>query len=354
MIDRPSLPDGLSVAFLPVYHNPYQHLLTAELERLGLCVEHLASLPSARWLVRNRNRVRVLHLHWLYGLYMRHLLTPLQLLAFLSRFHLARWLGYKIVWTVHKILPHRQPFPPMHGWIRRLVMRRSAAVIAHCEYGRREILRLFPSEVPVHVVPHGNYAGIHPVTVSRAQARAALGIDPSSFVYTLLGNISPYKGVRSFVESFWDCAGPDDVAVIAGRNRAPDLVEWLQALAATDPRLHLHPGFIADDEMQRYLRAADVAVFCFREVLTSGSVILAMTYGLPVVAPERGCLPELVTPEAGLLYDPDDPAALGRSLRRIKTLDVVQMGAEARRIADALRWEDIAQRTAAIYRECLA
>jgi glycosyltransferase involved in cell wall biosynthesis len=345
---------SFTVAFLPVYQNPYQHLLTAELEKLGVHVEHLAGLPSAAWLVRNRDRVPLLHLHWLYGLYMQHLLTPLRLGLFVTRFCLARWLGYRFVWTVHNLLPHRQPFPPMHHLVRRLVMHQASAVIAHCEYGRREILRLFPSQVPVHVVPHGNYVGVHPVIVSRAEARARLGIEPHRFVYALLGNISAYKGVESFVESFQASAGPDDIALIAGRNRAPALVQHLQDLAAGDARLRLHAGFIPDDEMQHYLRAADVAVFCFREVLTSGSVILAMTYGLPVVAPERGCLPELVTPDAGLLYDPDDPSALGTALRRIRLLDTAQMGRQAGRIAAALCWQDIARQTAAIYRDCLA
>lgn len=344
----------LAVAHLPVYQNPYQHLLTAELEKLGVHVEHLAAMPSAAWLVRNRKRVQLLHLHWLYGLYMRHLLTPFRLSTFVARFHLARRLGYRFVWTVHNLLPHRQPFPPMHRLARRLVMRHASAVIAHCEYGRREILRLFPTEAPVHVVPHGNYAGIYTGEMTRAEARAELGIAPGNYVYALLGNIAPYKGIESFVEAFQTSAGPCDLALIAGRNRAPALVARLETLAAADRRLQIRAGFVPDDEMERYLRAADVAVFGFRQVLTSGSVILAMTYGLPVIAPERGCLPELVTPAAGLLYDPDDPEALGRVLHRIKGLDTVQMGIEAERIATALRWDGIARQTVTIYRECLA
>jgi beta-1,4-mannosyltransferase len=342
-----------TVAHLPVYQNPYQHLLTAELEKLGVHVEHLAAMPSAAWLLRNRSQVRILHLHWLYGLYMQHCLTPVRLLAFVIRFHLARQLGCRFVWTVHNILPHRQPFPPMHRMVRRLVMRHASAVIAHCEYGRREILRLFPTEAPVYIVPHGNYAGVHAITVTRSEARAALGIGPDRFVYALVGNISPYKGIESFVDSFQAGAGRHDVALIAGRNRAPALVARLETLAAAEPRLHVRAGFVPDDEMQRYLRAADVAVYCFRTVLTSGSVILAMTYGLPVIAPARGCLPELVTPAAGLLYDPEEPEALEHALRRIKELDTVEMGLEAERIAAGLRWDGIARQTAAIYRECL-
>jgi glycosyltransferase involved in cell wall biosynthesis len=343
----------LKVAFLPVYRNPYQHLLTAELQSLGLRVEHLQAMPSAWWLLAERHRVPILHLHWLYGLYIRHVLTPIRLTAFLFRFFLARRLGYKIVWTVHNILPHRQLFPPVHRLVRRVVMTHADAVITHCEYGRREILRRFPSDVPVHVVPHGNYVGVHPVTMTKDQARNSLEIGDGCFVYALLGNISAYKGIENFVEVFQANAGQGDVALIAGRNRAPALTAHLESLAATDSRIRLFAGFVPDEEMQRYLLTADVAVFSFRQVLTSGSVILAMSYGLPVIAPALGCLPELVTPLAGLLYDPDDPTALGRALCAIKEKDTTEMGAEAQRTADSLRWADIARQTAAIYRDCM-
>ena len=344
---------SFTIAFLPVYKNPYQHLLTAELETLGIHVEHLDVLPTAAWLARERDRVRVLHLHWLYGLYMKHFWTPLRLGSFLWRLALAKHLGYSIVWTVHNILPHRQPFPPMHRFVRRFVMQRANAVITHCQYGRQEIMRLFPSDVPVYIIPHGNYAGVHPVTVTRAQARSSLGIGEQSFVYLLLGNISSYKGIESFVVAFQQDATKEDVAIIAGRNRAPELVQRLEALAECDSRFRLFVGFIPDEAMQLYLQAADVAVFCFREVLTSGSVILAMSYGLPVIVPDRGCLPELVTPEAGLLYDPADPGALHDALRTIKNTDTAQMGAEAKRIAESCRWDEIARQTAAVYRDCL-
>lgn len=340
----------LTVAFLPVYQNPYQHLLTAALRAQGIDVLHLASLPAAAWLVRERHRVRVLHLHWLYGLYMRHTLTPLKLAGFLGRLALARRLGYRLVWTAHNILPHRQPFPPLHRFVRRYVIKRADAIIAHCEYGRREIWRRFGPGCPIQVIPHGNYAGVHDVSMTRAEARRSLHIEPDRFVYLLLGNISAYKGIESFVDAFQSNATVEDVAVIAGRNRAPALVSDLELRAAEDDRLRVHAGFIPDDEMPRYLRAADVAVFCFEQVLTSGSVILAMTYGLPVLCPALGCLPELVTPASGLLYDASDPGALGRALRHVKTLDTAAMGLAAQAVAQSLCWHDIARQTADVYR----
>ncbi len=343
----------LPVAFLPVYQNPYQHLLAAALRAHGVEVESLEAFPSLQWLVRQRRRVRILHLHWLSGLYMQRWLTPFRVLAFLLKIGLAQKLGYKLVWTAHNVLPHKLPFPPLHRFIRRFVMRRADAVIAHCHYAREELLRKFPRAKPIFVIPHGNYDGVHPLTITRQQARHALGIAPGQFVYLLIGNISSYKGLDQFWQAFQQVGGPEDIALIAGRNRDPRRVAQLIQASRVDARLKVFPGFIAEQEMQHYLLAADVAVFAFEAILTSGTVILSLTHSLPVIAPALGCLPELITPEAGILYDPADPAGLPEALRQIKTRETIQMGRAARQIAAALAWDPIAAQTAAIYRTLL-
>ncbi|MDX1688511.1 MAG: glycosyltransferase family 4 protein [Candidatus Promineifilaceae bacterium] len=343
----------LTAAFLPVYHNPYQHLLKEGLSTHGIAVQYLDNMPSPRWLWRSREKVHILHLHWLYGLYMQRYLTPFRLAAFCTRLYLARRLGYGLVWTAHNLLPHRRFFPPMHRFVRRLVMNSADAVIVHCEYGRDELHRLFPRQKPIHVIPHGNYEGVHPITMTRSAAREQLNIPPDAFVYGQLGNITSYKGTRRFVQQFRQIAAERDVALIAGRNRDSQLVSELKESATTDPRLHLHAGFIPEEEMQHYLLATDAMVFTFREVLTSGSVILALTYGVPVIAPAAGCLPELVTEEAGLLYRPDDDEALARAMTAIRKQNLAKMREQARAIAHKLDWAPIARKTAALYRTIL-
>ena len=65
-------------------------------------------------------------------------------------------------------------------------------------------------------------------------------------------------------------------------------------------------GFVPDDELQVYLRAADVVATPFLEILTSGSVLLAMSFERAVIAPRRGCVAETVGDDGGILYDADD------------------------------------------------
>lgn len=338
------------VAFLPVYPNPYQHLLAQALEVERVGVLKLGAMPGLEWLRHERGRVQVLHLHWLSGLYMARWRTPLQVAAFVARLLFAQRLGYRLVWTAHNMMPHDLAGgPALHIAMRRLVMARADAVIAHCEVGRRELLDRFPRRKPVFMVPIGSYQGVYPLTTDRPEARGRLNLGVDQFVYLFLGNITAYKGLEQFVNTFRAVAGPNDVALIAGKNRDPRLITRLQALTADNPRLRVEAREIPDEEMQYYLCAADVMVAPFSRILTSSSVMTGLSYGLPVIVPRLGCLPELVTAETGITYDPHDPMALGKALQSIKQCDVRLMGEAARVLAEQLSWETIARQTAEIY-----
>ncbi len=89
-------------------------------------------------------------------------------------------------------------------------------------------------------------------------------------------------------------------------------------------------------------------------MLTSSSVIAGLTFDLPQVVPALGCLPELVTPDAGIIYDAKQPGGLENALVNIKQQDLDKMRAAARRITDGLNWDNIGRLTADVYRECLA
>lgn len=341
----------IDVAFLPVYPNPYQHLLAAALEAENVIVHLLEELPRVSWLHENRDRIDWLHLHWLTGLYMARYRTPLTLLRFWQWLAEAQKLQYRLAWTAHNVYPHRPGLQPLHRSVRQRMLREADLVITHCIRGREELKATFHVDRPIHVIPHGSYVGTFPLEMDRESARARLSLDNDQFVYLSLGNIAGYKGLRAYAHQFLSTAAPRDVAVIAGRNRDASLVRELEQLAATDSRLRIHPGFVPDDELQLYFRAADVLVAPFRRILTSGSVLSAMGAGLPIIAPKLGCLEELVTPETGLTYDPTTPDGIVHALHEIKTCDFEVMGQAAAQRAASFRWDEIARQTAALYRE---
>ena len=344
----------MRVAFLPVYPNPYQHLLGKALESLDVTVELVERLPAARWLHESRRAITILHLHWLDGLYMARYETPIRVVQFVRWFRLARRLGYRLVWTAHNVLPHRSGLNALHSMIQRMVMTEANAVIVHCEAGRRELLRRFSPRCPLHVIPLGHYREVFPVTMDRAAARQVLGIGESRYVYLALGNIASYKGLDRFVEAFRNVAGDNDMALIAGRNRDRRLAGRLELAARQDGRIRVHAGFIPDDAMQCYLLAADVMVAPFERILTSSSVMTGLSYGLPAIVPDLGCLPELVTSDAGLVYGSGNRGALERALLEIKEHDPATMRESARSVADRYDWAGIGRQTAGVYKACLS
>ena len=144
--------------------------------------------------------------------------------------------------------------------------------------------------------------------------------------------------------------GPDARLLICGKPLPARIGRELEERAAADPRIVLRLERIPEEELSRVLRAADVVVLPFRDILTSGSAILALSHGRPVVAPALGCLPETLPADATFLYDPDDPDALAGALRRAAVPTWRPWESRARAWADGLDWGPIAAQTARLYR----
>jgi glycosyltransferase involved in cell wall biosynthesis len=169
-------------------------------------------------------------------------------------------------------------------------------------------------------------------------------------VLVFLGVVRGYKGTDDLVEAFRELPDPAARLLIAGQPRGEGIEARLAAAAAADRRIVLALRHVPDDEIQVWLRAADAVVLPFRDILTSGSAILALSFGRPVIAPALGCLPETVPPTAGVLYDPDAPDALAGAIREALGQDLGAQGAAARAQAEELDWASIAATTAALYR----
>ena len=340
--------------------NPYGPLLKQALARRGIELELGDYDLSAQWLEARRGDCQVLHLNWLHHFYRRDTLEhSVEAYArFAENLTLARRLGYRIVWTLHNRYPHERPFPHLDHMGRLLVGRLAHAVMAHCQYAADLADQRFHCAGTVRVIPHGNFIDAFPNQTTRAAARQKLGLPQDAFAYLFFGNARGYKGVERLIESFRaavedGAVGEDALLMLMLRYTAfdPQYGESLVRLAGEDRRIRVFTSeFFADDEFQYYLNAADVAALPFSAILTSGSAITALGFGLPVVLPRLGCLPELVDGRCGLLYDPADPQGLEKALVEIRARDLEAMGQAAREKARELDWDKIAGQVAKLYR----
>lgn len=341
-----------TVAFFPsltdLRGNPYWPLLAKGLADQGVHV--LRDNPrglSLRWLWTQRRAVQVLHIHYFQDNY-AYEGTQARLrwvLRFARNLVAARLLGYRVVWTMHNETPS---FPLQPKWVEDLahvaLARLASAVIVHCEYACELVARRYGRRRGVFVIPHPNFIGVYAGNPTHAEARAALHLPADATVFLCFGQMRPNKGIEMLLETFAGLTGETLRLVIAGAP-GPDAgyVELLQQLANQDPRVVFYAEQIPDDLVQTYFAASDVAVLPFARVLTSSSVVLALSLGKPVIAPSEGCLPELVPPGSGWLYRPNTMAALREALSTALRANLSAPALSALTSAERLSTESVMQ-----------
>ena len=290
-----SLRAPLRVLGWPAFANraeqPYNALLYSHMQLLGVTV---AEASLARVL---SGRYHVLHLHWPE----RRVRDDRAVAAFfrsaglLAMLDAARARGMCIVWTVHNLAAHEGSY---HAWLEpryfAALTRRLHGFIVLSESGIAAACSAYPHlrERRAFVVPHGHMRDVYPRTLTREQARAQLHVAADANVFSFVGQVRPYKNVVLLVQQF-RALGADAVLLVAGKTRPRALVDDIRAAAGDDPRIQFTPRFIADDQLQLYLLAADVVVLPYRDILNSGSALLALSFDRPVLVPRKGAMADL-------------------------------------------------------------
>jgi len=253
------------------------------------------------------------------------------------------------------------PEPPRRGMRERIAFARSAGIVAPTSTVAVGVRERFQ-------VPESHLLVQEPVTEPRDRRgpglRARWGLGPEHRLVGITARIQPH---RRF-DLLWDIAAqlcvelPTARFVLLGRGNDRDtkklVTDPVRARGLQD-RVVL-PGYLEEPDYSAALRSLDAFLF-----LVPGSdgtcraVREAMAFGLPVVAPRRGILPELLRPrrvgeEFGLVCD-EAPVAMAAALLRLLHDDRLrgQFGAAALRSAQIDLDPDAAARSLAGFYERL-
>ncbi|MFC4542236.1 glycosyltransferase family 4 protein [Halosolutus amylolyticus] len=353
--------EEMQVLHLPYFDtNPYQANLAAALERNGVSVTLTTGYPAeAVRTLFSEGVPDVLHLHWIspYLVGDSRVTSVLKAAVFCTGLLVARLLGVRIVWTAHNLVEHERRYPSFERFCKGLLVEHLFdRVFVHWQEARSELREEFglaEDGEPFVTVTHGHYIHNYENEVDEETARSRFGIPPDAFVLLFFGGIRSYKGVPELIDAF-EALDRDDVhLLIAGNTFETDLHEQIEDMASANPRIHCTLEFVPDENVQWYMNAADAVVFPFEDIFTSGSVILAMSFGKAVVAPRSEYLDESVGNHGGILYDGDDPDGLDAALKEIVDREVDSMGRRNYELVSRHEWETVAAETVAAYREVL-
>ncbi len=232
-------------------------------------------------------------------------------------------------------------------------LRAAARVITGTEFGRREVIEAFGVDPDrVAVVPYGLDSRFLDHT---PQAPLTDGAGPLLFPGAPIG--------RKNLESVLRCMAAANQASALGRVT-------LDISGAREQDFPAHSRLVRDLRLQSRVRwlgqvpAADLpALFAGASALVYPSLyegfgfppLEAMAVGTPVVASDRGSLPEVLG-DAALMIDPTDIKALSEALEAV--LSQPEMRSRLRdsgaRQARLYTWDKCAARTTEVYKEILA
>lgn len=336
------------IGFVPWWPDTYyQARLVRELEARGLSVHGVElSLRTLVCLVLGRDCNVVVHVHWPHGAYLHNYWRFPFVVLHLS---LYRVLRNNVVWTVHELEFYETRYPLLDRAMVYVLIKIARVLVVHSQYSMQVLRARYRYKRNIMVLRHPGHVGCFPNDISREAARSELKLPPTGIVYLFLGFIKPYKGVEDLINAYARVDDPQSRLLIVGKPLNEETRKRIEALAGWDSRIITHLHFVPDDRLQVYMNAADVSVFPFRKMHTSGSMHLAMSYRRPVIVPAMASLPEEVNEESGLLFDPQDPSGLYAALCAARHKDLAAMGQRARARLDGRSWSTFASRHVRLY-----
>lgn len=283
----------------------------------------------------------------------------------LLRVHSLRYIGPAALWARRRYrldVPvvshhHHLDADPLNGLIEKRVVAASDRVVVGSEFARRQLREEVGARTDhVSVIYYGVDARFTPRP--RREDLVARYRLAGRRVVLYFGGLKPRKNLGMLLDAWAALAPrhPDATLLIAGGG--PLLAE----LKAQVSRLGLDgrvvfTGYVAEAEKAEHFNLGDVFFFPSAMEGFGLTVAEAMSSGLPVVASNRGSIPELVVGgEGGFVCEPAGPAPFVEKLALVLGDEALgrKFGAANRERAERMfRWERCVDGTRRVYEAAL-
>lgn len=245
-----------------------------------------------------------------------------------------RLLGVKIIYTAHNVLPHDRKTllnKSIYWVIYRCL---TNAIVVHGDFLKSELVRQFrvrPDKV--NVIHHGTYRPAQNPAITKASARASLGLSDDARVLLIFGYQRPYKGTHCVLKQLRETPIPEVVVLLRGEATDSSYQTELNTLCLSmPPRCWADAvfGAVPEDKVETLFKACDIVLLPYLDGSQSGVKYMAYAHGRPVLASALGSLGEGIkygiTGEVFTAGDfADFRAVLARMLESLPNYDEAQI-----------------------------
>jgi glycosyltransferase involved in cell wall biosynthesis len=269
------------------------------------------------------------------------------------------WLA-SIGMRVRRVATRRVAFLPRERdhWTYRLKYAHTCdAVIAVSDCIRQGAIRYGVPQSKIELIPDGIEIPLElPSREARAKARAQWGFGEREFLIGHLGAFTPEKGQEVALGALQLLSGqlPQARLLLAGEGPTAGDPEITRRCEALGDRVRVCGAI---ENLSEFFPSLDLFVMPSKSEGLGSSALLAMSYGLPVVASRVGGLPEVVEEgRTGWLVEPASPVALANAILAAAS-DRARLklwGLNGRERARQFSVDIMVERTEALYRRLLS
>ena len=273
---------------------------------------------------------------------------------------LLNWLGFKIVYTAHNVIPHDTE--SLNKTIYRKIYTLVDRVVVHGVSSKEEIVDCF-SVAPdkIFVVPHGAYTlFFRNGRLTKEAARGELALPRDGRIILFFGTIREYKGLEYLVDAFRLIRNslPSAILLVVGDVPSADKksiarYSKLMAELASEKQVMFRREYVDFHAVGKYFSACDVVVLPYIKTYQSGVLMLACAAGRPAIVTETGGLGEVLdNGKSGIVVSPKSVGELAEATASLIT-DIGRaddMGGHALGLSRAeYSWNNIARQTLGVY-----
>lgn len=323
--------------------NPFVRLLADGIRACGY--EVVCSVEEFR---SNAADYDIVHLQWPEELFRWKAPAPADVDTLEQQFQTLKNNGIPLIYTRHNTLPHHGN--PLVAEAYGLVERYADAIVHLGDCSLREFTAAHPDSEQLQVmIPHHIYEGLYDMDITRDAGRRALGIPADRLVVLAFGAFRHAEERRLVWGAFRRLHYPAKFLLaprlwpytrrgsrFKGLKRLAGRLLYAAAHSAEgffDSRITSPEPLIPDEQLPCYLAAADVVFIQRTDILNSGNVPLALSFGRVVTGPASGNIGGLLAETGNPAFDPADPRSVDIALERAARLSATDQGARNRAYA---------------------
>ena len=257
-------------------------------------------------------------------------------------------LGRKIrkMFICHNVFPHERF--PFDRALTKLVLNKADYFLLHSERDVDDLLAIRP-DAQYRLNPHPTYNAFRIRNLTKSQAREELLLPVDEKVLLFFGFVREYKGLKHLIKAMPEVKRRlGNVRLIVAGAFGSDRVSYRRIIDdnGANDCIEVVDRYIADNEVEKYFAACDIAVLPYESATQSGIVQIAFGFGKPVIVTNVGGLPDVVADgQTGYIVERGDPGQLADAIVRFYENDMAErFEAQVRREADRFSWDRLVEK----------